>query len=327
MLSRAQTLRRNFTVVVAISANLVIMLAKLAAAVISGSAAMLAEAAHSIVDVANQGVILFGIWRSRRPADRNHPFGYGKEVYFWTLIYAMLLFGVAGGVSIYEGISRLLAPSRTSDFAFSYVVLAVALVAESVSWFVAVRAVDREGRGASFFQKLLGSKDPSRFVVVGEDTAAIAGVLVAFLGLSLTQITGSPYPDAVASIGIGLLLCASAIYLTVHTRRLLVGESIDDDLLRQIRALTLARRDVEDTGDAFTMHLGPDTILVAIDVRFRGDLSGDQVAFAVDEIEAAIRRLDARVERIFVEAQLSAQDIEQPERLDEAASATGLPAG
>jgi cation diffusion facilitator family transporter len=300
------------TVIAAILANATIMVAKFVMAAVSGSSAMLAEGVHSAVDTANQGLIILGIHRSRRPADHDHPFGYGKEIYFWALVYAGLLFAIGGGVSIYEGITSLSDPEPPTSYVANYVVLTIALVAEGISWVIAVRAIKREEHGRGFFDKLFRSKDPSRFVVVGEDSAAILGVVAAFIGLGLTQLTGSPYYDAAASVVIGLLLAASAMYLTSQTRHLLVGQSTDRDLLQRIHERTKARNDVEDTGEAFTMHVGPDAILVALDVRFASELSADDVARAVDDIEADIRRMDSRVERIFVEAQLRSEDIETP---------------
>ena len=302
------------TVLAAMAANLVIMVAKFVAAAFSGSAAMFAEGVHSAVDTANQGIILFGVRRSKKPADEEHPFGYGKEVYFWALIYAVLLFGIGGGVSIYEGLSRLLSGRGEvpESYLWSYVVLGVALVAEGSSWLIAVRAVEREETGDGFLQKLFRSKDPSRFIVVGEDTAALAGVLIAAAGLGLSQLTGSPSPDAIASVLIGLILGAAALYLVAQSRRLLVGESTDPEVIEAIEGVTSRRDDVVEAGRPFTLHFGPERILVALDVTFRRELSADQLALAVDEIEADIRSCDARVRRIFIEAQRIPDDIEQP---------------
>lgn len=303
-----------FTVLAAMAANLVIMVAKFVAAAFSGSAAMFAEGVHSAVDTANQGIILFGVKRSRKPADEDHPFGYGKEVYFWALIYAVLLFGIGGGVSVYEGVTRLLSGRGevAESYLWSYVVLGVALVSEGTSWVIAVRAVKQEERGNGFLQKLFRSKDPSRFIVVGEDSAALFGVLIAAVGLGLTQWTGSPYPDAIASILIGLILGAAAIYLVAQSRRLLVGESTDPEVIEAIEAVTAKRDDIIEAGRPFTMHFGPERILVALDITFQRDLTADQVARAVDEIEAGIRECDPRVRRIFIEAQRVPSDIEQP---------------
>ncbi len=311
------------TVVAAISANGVIALAKLFAAVLSGSAAMLAEGMHSLVDATNQGLLMLGIRLSRRPPDREHPFGYGKDVYFWAAVYACLLFGVGGGVSVYRGVSGLLRPEQPTSFVLNYVVLGVAFVAEAISWIIALRAVMREDRGTSVLDKLFRSKAPSRFVVVGEDTAAVISVVVAFIGLGLSQATGSPIYDAVASIVIGLLLAGSAIYLLLRCRSLLLGSATDGELLEEIRQVVVERDDVTQTGDALTMHVGPTAILVAMDVCFLPRMRVEDVAVAIDEIEEAIRALDDRVSQIFIEAQLRGRDILNPGRPPENLDAVG----
>lgn len=302
---------KPLTVVSAIVANITIAVAKFIAAAASGSAAMFAEGVHSVVDSLNQGIILLGLSRSNKAADPTHPFGYGKEVYFWTLIYAVLLFGIGGGVSIFKGVTRLSDPSVEGSFTWSYVVLAVAFVAEGTSWVIAVRAVRRKERGRGFFQKLVHSKDPARFVVVGEDSAALMGIVVAAVGILLTQLTGSHYPDAIASMLIGLILCAAAVYLVRQTKALLVGESADPEIVRGILELTERRSDVEHTGPPLTMHLGPRSVLVALDIEFRRDMSASDVAQAVDEIEDEIRERYSQVEKIYIEAQLVGRDVEK----------------
>ena len=304
---------RPTTVIAAMLANGAIMVAKLGAAMVTGSAGLFAEAIHSAVDAANQGLVLIGVHRSRRPADAKHPFGYGKEVYFWALIYAVLLFGIGGGVSVYQGVSRLLDPAPPGSFVVGYAVLGVAFVAESISFTIAVRAIQKRDRGRGFFDKLFHSKSPSRFVVVGEDGAALVGLTVAFAGLAATHVTGSPAYDAAASIAVGVVLGAAATYLAVQTHRLLIGEATDEEMVEALRRITDRRREVVSTGTPFTMHLGPDSILVALDIHFRSDLSADQLARAVDAIEDAIREEDPRVARIFIEARLRDGDIEQPD--------------
>lgn len=306
---------RPITIVAAIVANLVIAAAKFVAAGITSSAALFAEGVHSTVDTCNDILLLFGHRRSRRPADGAHPFGYGKEIYFWTMIYSVLLFGIGGGVSIYKGVSQIRHPLETGNYIWSYVVLGVALLAEGTSWAIAVAKVSKEGRGHGFFNKLRASKDPSRFVVVSEDTAAIAGVLVAFGGVGLTHLTGSIYPDAVASILIGLLLCGAAIFLTVQTRQLLVGQAADPQIVKGIQQITDEMHLVDYAGPALTMHLGPHEVLAALDIKFNKSISSAQVARCVDELEAKIRERFPEITRIYVEAQLAIRDVDlhQPE--------------
>lgn len=303
---------RLVTIVAAMVANLVITIAKLVMAGLSGSSAMLAEAVHSCIDTVNQALMVVGVRRSKRPPDRRHPFGYGQEVYFWTMIYAGLMFAIGGGVSIYEGIQGIRDPELPTSYLGSYIVLAVAFVAEGISWTIAMREVAERDPGRSLIDKLLGSKAPSRFVVVGEDGAALLGVAVAALGLGLTQATGSPVYDAVASLVVGALLGATAVYLTFQTRRLLVGQAADVELRERIEDVAAARDDVIDVGEAFTLHVGPHAILVAVDVRFREGLRTADVARAIDGIEDGIRNEDARIDRIFVEPQLRTEDLESP---------------
>lgn len=188
------------TVIAAIVANLVIAAAKLIAASISGSSAMLAEGIHSIVDTGNEGLVLLGVARSKRPADDAHPLGYGPELYFYSLIVAIVLFGIGGGMSIFEGVHRLTHDEELGDPTWSYVVLAIAAVSEGTSLFIAVRAMYREDDRGGFFARVHRSKDPTRFLVVGEDTAALAGIVVAFLGILTTQLTGDIVWDAIGSM-------------------------------------------------------------------------------------------------------------------------------
>jgi len=299
------------TVIAAMIANLTIAVAKFVAATVSGSAAMFAEGIHSVVDTCNQGLVLIGVKRSHRPADVGHPFGYGKEIYFWALIYAVLLFGIGGGLSIYEGIDRIRHPRFEGGFVWSYSVLGVAFLAESTSFVIAVRAVQRKERGRRFLDKLLHSKAPTRFLVVGEDGAAILGLATAAGGLALTQVLGDPLPDAVASLVIGAILCGVALYLTLQTKRLILGQAADPEIVESIRQMTSRRDDVEYAGAPLTMHFGPDRVLVALDLTFRAEMSATEVARAVDEIETDIRRRHPEVERIYVEAQLLKADIER----------------
>lgn len=308
--SRAEA--RPLTVVVAMLANLAIAAAKFVVAVMSGSAAMLAEGVHSIVDTGNQGLLLYGARRSCRAADASHPFGYGKEVYFWALIYSVLLFGLGGGVSIYNGIDELLHPSPTKGgFIWNYIVLTVALLAEGTSWIVALRTVQREGRNQTLWGKVRELNDPSRFVVLVEDSGAIAGVLIAFVGIGLTEYTGSSTPDAVASILIGVVLCVAAVSLTAKTKELLVGQAAAPDVVDAIKDILDQEPGVGFAGPPLTMHLGPSRALAAISIRFRPTLTAVEVARAVDRLEDAIRHEFPIFTDIFIEAQLATEDVKR----------------
>lgn len=295
---------KPITVVGALVANLVIAVAKFIAAALSGSSAMVAEGIHSVVDTGNQGLILVGVKRAQRPADDGHPLGYGPELYFWSLLVAMLLFSVGGGMSIYEGIHHLQHPGPRGDVTWSYVTLAVAFVAEGISWLIAVRSVSKTERGDSFLDKLHHSKDPTKFLVVAEDSAALAGIVTAFTGILLGQMTGSIYPDAIASIVIGVILCGTAVYLVGESKHLLIGESADEATVKAIRRLIAGHVAVNRVAKPLTFHLGPKTIVANIDAQFRSDLGADDVARSIDEIERRIHHAHPDVARIYIEAQL-----------------------
>ena len=303
--------QRPLTVVVAMLANLAIAAAKFVAAAFSGSAAMFAEGVHSLVDTLNQGLLLYGVNRSLKLADRNHPFGYGKEVYFWALIYSVLLFGIGGGVSVYKGINALVSPSAPEALFWNYVVLGVAFAAECTSWVVAIRAVHREAKGHGLLHKLKRTTDPTRFIVIGEDSAAMLGIVVAFFGILLSQQMNVAYPDAVASILIGLILCGAALALTKKTKDLLVGQAAAPEVVQETRDLLQGKDGVLHVGPPLTMQLGPKEMLAAVDVKFSRRLTSVEVAHAVDEMEASMRSRFPQFTRIYIEAQLADRDIER----------------
>jgi cation diffusion facilitator family transporter len=284
-------------------ANLIIAAAKFVAAGSSGSSAMLAEGIHSLVDTGNEVLLLVGLHRSRRRADATHPMGYGMELYFWSLIVAVLLFGVGGGFSIYEGIHRFSHPSKEGSPGWNYVVLAISLVAEAASWTIAARALRRQERGASFWEKLHHSKDPSSFMVFGEDTAALLGILVAFAGVFLGQRLHASWPDAVASIVIGGILCCVAVYLVYETKHLLIGESAAPDVVRRVRELATAQPGVLDVWRPASVYLSPEEVLLILNVRFQPQLSAELVARTIDGIQEAIRSEYPEMKHIFIEAE------------------------
>lgn len=287
----------------ALAANGVIAAAKFVAAAITGSSAMLSEGIHSVVDTGNELLLLLGIRRSRRPPDAEHPFGHGKEIYFWGLLVAVLLFGIGGGLSMYEGVENLRHPRELKPPGWNYAVLAVAFVAESYSWVVARRSLGG-GRGLSgIWRAATESKDPAVFTVLGEDTAALAGLVIAFFGVLFEQLLGSPTPDAVASILIGLVLCTTALFLVWQTRGLLVGTSADAEVVRSVAAIVARDPEVLRAGPPLTMHLGPDDVLLALDVAFRENLSSGQVGAAIDRLEEAIRAEHPEIRRIYLEAE------------------------
>jgi cation diffusion facilitator family transporter len=291
----------NLIVVVAILSNLVIAAIKFVAAWLSGSSAMLSEGIHSVVDTGNQSLLLIGLKRSERPPDARYPFGYGRELYFWSLVVAMLLFGVGGGMAIYEGIAHLRSPRALEDPFWAYVVLALAAVFEGASWSLALRDLARRRHGRSLWQTIRDSRDPSVFTVLFEDSAALLGLAAAFAGVYLGHRYANPYFDGAASIVIGTILCLTALVLIRETKSLLVGEAASAPLVASIKAIAGGDARVVAVERALTMVLGRHEILLSIDVRFEPSLSLGQLALAVRELQQAIRSRHPDVSRIFVE--------------------------
>lgn len=287
----------------AIAANLVIAVSKFVAAFITGSSAMISEGIHSVVDTGNQLLILLGIHRSRRPADDMHPFGYGKELYFWSLIVAMLLFGLGGGMSFYEGIRHIRHPRPLEDPTWNYVVIGIAVLVEGAAWWIALQQLLKTRGDRSLWQALRSSKDPAIYTVLAEDTAAILGLLTAFLGIYLGHRLDSPYFDGGASLVIGVILAATAVFLARESKGLLVGESADPTMLESLCRLVASEPGVERVGRPLTMYFGPQQILLNLDVQFRDQLSAAETAAVVDRIEQVIRREYPQIKRIFIEAE------------------------
>ncbi len=287
----------------AIAGNALIAITKFIAAAISGSSAMLSEAIHSLVDTGNGFLLLLGLRRSRRTADTHHPFGYGKEVYFWSLVVAMLIFAAGGGVSIYEGIKHLLHPSPISDPTLSYIVLAAAMVFEGSALFVAYR----EFRGSigefGLWSAIRRAKDPTAFAVLLEDSAALTGLVIAMVGVWAGSTFGNPYFDGGASVLIGMVLMVVAGVLAWESRGLLVGEAGTPEDVAEIREAAISDDDVKDVVRIRTMHVGPDAILANLDLEFRPDLDAGQIDQAVDRIERRIRDRNSRVHFISIEVE------------------------
>ncbi len=288
----------------AIAANLAIAISKLVAALYTGSSAMLAEAFHSAADTGNELLLLLGIKRSQRPPDPDHPFGHGKELYFWSLLVAIFIFGVGGGFSFFEGVSRLFRPRPVSNPGWNYTVLIMAAAFEGYSWYIARRALEsQKKRGETLWRVIRRSKDPSVFTVFLEDSAALIGIALAFLGIFLGQMLHNPYLDPIASTLIGVLLGAVALVLATESGALLVGESADPDQIRRVREIISSEPSVEAVGDLLTMQLGVDQVLLAATIKFRPDLSVSELESSIDRIERRIRQEEPTIKRIFIEAE------------------------
>ncbi len=291
------------TIYGAIISNVIIAVAKFVAALISGSSAMLAEGIHSVIDTGNELLLLWGVHRSRKPPDDVHPFGHGKELYFWSLIVAVLLFGIGGGMSVLEGIVHLRHPAEMGDPKWNYIVLSVAFLAEGTSWLIALKTFLTRKGDRKFFRALHRSKDPGVFIVLLEDSAALAGILVAFLGVFLHQQFGLTYSDGLASVIIGLILATVAGFLAYESKSLLLGESADSALIQSIREIARSEPSVEGVRRPLTMHLGPDQVLLAVGIEFSPKLAAADVAQVVDRLEEDIRRKHPIIKRIFIEAE------------------------
>jgi cation diffusion facilitator family transporter len=313
-------------VMVALAANLGIAFAKFAAAAWTGSSAMLSEAIHSLVDTANQALLLLGIRRSQRPADAFHPFGYAKELYFWSFVVAILLFSLGAGVAIYEGVEKLLDPHPIGDPLVNYVVLAIAFALEGMSAARAVQEFNRRRGNVPALIALRASKDPALFTVLLEDAAALIGITIAAIGIAVSDITGSPTADGYASVLIGLLLGAVAAFMSIEIRSLIIGEAASPAVLQDIRNAIEAEQGpghpIRIVNDIRTMHLGPTDILVAVSVDFADGVSAEAIEAATSLVERTIKAKRPAVRRFFMEGQ-SAEDHAAAER----ALATALDPG
>jgi len=244
-----------------------------------------------------------GVHRSRRPADDQHPFGYGKELYFWTLIVAIVIFAVGGGISAYEGLLHVLHPARLQDPTWNYVVLVLSLFFESYSFMVAFKAFQSAKGDLSIWQSIETSKDPTTYTVLFEDSAALLGLIVAFVGVFFSQMLDMAYFDGAASILIGVILAVVAILLAYESKGLLIGEAVDPETLKNIRRLAESDARVEAVKNVLTMHFGPRTILLAMDLQFRNDLSAAEVEDSVDRLEETVRKHHRDIKHIFIESE------------------------
>lgn len=290
-------------IIAALVGNTLIAITKFVAAAITGSSAMISEGIHSVVDTGNQMLLLYGLKASRKPADERFPFGHGKEVYFWSFVVAILIFAVGAGISIYEGIHHLYHPKAVEDPVINYVVLGFAMLFEGSAWFFALKEFGRSKGRHSYIEAVKRGKDPSMFTVLFEDTAAMLGLVVAFLGILIGQITGSPLYDGLASIVIGLILGGTAAWLAYETKSLLIGESANQEVVNGIRTLAMSYPYVEHVNEVLTMHMGPDFVLVNISIDFKDETSAQSLEYSIAQLSQRIKAQYPEVKRIFVEAE------------------------
>lgn len=287
----------------ALVGNAAIAVTKLGAAVYTGSSAMLSEGIHSLVDTGNQLLLLFGLSRSSRPADESHPFGYGLELYFWSFVVAILIFGLGSGISFYEGFHKLADPHPVTNFVVNYIVLAFAIVFESVAWLIALREFNRTRGDMGIIEAVRHSKDPTVFTVLFEDSAAMLGLIAAFVGLLCAQFLHLEWADAAASLVIGAILAITAALLAWETKGLLTGEAASAGTLDQVRKLVLDDPCVTRINELKSMHFGPNDILVTLSLDMRDEIGLAEVERSVRQLENDIKAAVPAVTRLFIEIQ------------------------
>ena len=292
----------KIAVYAALVGNLLVAVTKGIAAAWTGSSSMLSEAVHSLVDTGNEVLLLYGMHRSSQRADAAHPLGYGRELYFWSFIVALLIFALGAGVSIFEGIGHVRTPEPISDAVVNYVVLALAFVFEGASWLVSLRQFRKAKGDLGYFEAFRRSKDPPSFMVLFEDSAALLGIAIAAVGTFASTSLDQPVLDGVASILIGLVLAGTAVLLARESKSLLIGERADRALDRDIRRLVEASA-VARVNGVMTVQLAPDQILAALSLEFADDLRAPQIEEAVVRIEQQVRAAHPEVVRLFIKPQ------------------------
>ncbi len=285
----------------ALVGNCLIAISKVIAAAMTGSSAMLSEAVHSFADTGNEMLLLYGLRRAKMPADNQFPFGHGKEVYFWSFVVAMVLFAGGAGLSVYKGIDHLITPVPVKNSYVSYGVIGLAIVFEGVSWYIALTEFDKIKGTWGYFRAIHRGKDPTIFIVLLEDSAAIIGLVIAFLGILISNITGSPVYDAAAAVIIGLILAGTALLLASETKSLLIGESAKKEVVQGIREIAGSYKEINNVNEVLTMHMGPDFILVNISVDFVDPILATAVEVTVAGLDRAIKQAYPDVKRIFIE--------------------------
>jgi cation diffusion facilitator family transporter len=285
----------------ALIGNSLISVTKFGAAAFTGSSAMMSEGIHSLVDTGNQILLLYGLKRAAKPADADFPFGYGKEIYFWSFIVAILIFALGGGISIYEGIKHIQHPEPISNPLVNYIVLGLALIFEGAAWYFAFREFSRVKGRWGYIEAIQRAKDPSIFVVLFEDSAAMLGLVVAFVGIALSQLTGILIFDGIASVTIGLILIGTSIWLAYETKGLLIGESANQSVIRGIRDVLETKSNIEHINEVLTLHMGPDYILANISVDFVDSITAAEIEKDIALIDRTIKQKYPQIKRVFIE--------------------------
>lgn len=285
----------------AIAANLAITITKFVAAAMTGSSSMLSEAVHSVVDTGNEALMLIGIRRARKPPDERHPFGYARELYFWPFVVALVIFAGGAVVSVYEGVEKILHPQPMESAWINFAVLGVALVMEGVSWVVAWREFNARRGNAGIFETVHASKDPTVFIVLFEDSAALIGLLIAAASITAEVVLENPLFDGIGSVLIGGVLALTAAFLAYETKSLLIGESARRDLVDGVRAILEAEPTVDRVNEVLAMHLGPEVVVANVSVDVRDDVAAGRVEAALERIERTVKERYPEIKRVFTE--------------------------
>ncbi len=303
----------------ALAGNLLVALTKFGAAAFTGSSAMLSEGVHSLVDTGNQVLLIYGIRRSTRPADDQHPLGYGRELYFWSFIVALLVFAIGAGVSFYEGVMHILAPVEITDPLVNYVVLGLSALFEGTTWVIALREFDRNRGSLSHLEAATRSKDPTSFMVLFEDSAALIGIAIAFFGTAGSALLGMPVLDGVASIGIGCVLAVVAIFLARESKSLLIGEPAAAAIRTSLMKMARSEPGIVGAANLLTVHLAPRQIVAALDLDFENSLTAGDVEQTMAELEGRIRARHPEIVALFMKPVSEVENRPPPDR-----GATGL---
>ena len=290
-------------IIAALIGNSLIAIAKFIAASYTGSSAMFSEGVHSVVDSGNQLLLLYGVKRSKKPADSNHPFGYGKELYFWSFVVAILIFGLGAGICFYEGIHKISSPQPVTNPIINYTVLGLAILIEGWTCWVAATEFQKSKGDLGWVKAIRRSKDPALFTVLFEDTAALLGLLVALIALVLSEYLNLPILDAVASLIISFILAVTAGLLAFECKGLLTGEGAGEEVVKGINQIIDESQGIKHVNEVLTLHLGPEDILLNVSLDFEDDLSSGEVEEVISVLESRIKQMFPEILRVFIEAQ------------------------
>lgn len=292
----------------ALIGNGAIAITKFIASALTGSSAMFSEGIHSLVDTGNQTLLLYGLHRAKKPADKRFPFGHGNEIYFWSFTVAVMIFGVGASVSIYEGVHQIMDPHSVTNPMINYIVLGLAIVFEGAAWWFAFVEFNREKGSMGYFEAIKRGKDPTLFAVLFEDSAALLGLFIALIGVGLGHYTGNWIFDGIASLMIGFVLAGAALWLGYETKGLLIGESAMLDVVDGIREIVKEAEHVENVHEILTMHMGPEFVLLNISAEFSDSVRVPDIERSIAALDRDIKSAYPIVKRIFIEAESGKPD-------------------